>query len=161
MMDELLPWLRAVLDEEERLALDAGGSGPAGRWVEGEPLGAAVGTESGEAVVFENSPPTLGQQRHIAEHDPARVLAEVDAKRRILDWCEQQRREVDYPSAEEARPGEAHRAADGHVYAQGGPDVGWVRLREQTTRAEAHKVAQLVALPCSDRPGYRDEWRPE
>jgi hypothetical protein len=34
------------------------------------------------------SNPTAEQREHIARHDPARVLAEVDAKRRIIVECE-------------------------------------------------------------------------
>jgi hypothetical protein len=138
VMDDLLPWFRAVLDEEERLALDAGGSGPAGRWMEGEPLGAAVGTESGGTVVFENSPPTLGQQRHIAEHDPARVLCEVKAKRLLLDLFERQ-----------------------HHHLPPVPGAKTLRNRvEDRGACRTCITAKILALPYSDRPGYREEWRP-
>lgn len=59
-MDDLITWLRAQLDEDERAAR---------AWM---PFGT----------------PTAADREHIARHDPARVLAEVDAKRRILDECE-------------------------------------------------------------------------
>lgn len=182
-MDDLVVWLRAQLDEDERLAKAA----TPGRWMAGDqipglpqdfvhaidyrPEGYSQGQHVAETIcILGGTGPWVAQlrgsgfpianARFIAEHDPARVLAEVEAKRRILNWCEQQTRLVDYPSAEQARPREAHRAADGHVYAHAGPDVGWIRLREQATRAEAHKVAQLLAVPYSHRPGYQESWRP-
>lgn len=57
MSADLVTWLRAQLDEDERVAR---------AWL---PLGN----------------PTEADRDHIARHDPIRVLAEVDAKRRILD----------------------------------------------------------------------------
>lgn len=59
-MDELIPFLRARLDEDERAA---------NAWL---PLGN----------------PTAAQRDHIARHDPARVLADVAAKREILRLAE-------------------------------------------------------------------------
>ena len=70
---------------------------------------------------------------HVAEFDPARVLREVEAKRRILD---------DYERAFEDRklhPGDLALAG---------------------ARLALHGVVKLLALPYSDRPGYREEWRP-
>jgi hypothetical protein len=61
---------------------------------------------------------------HIARHDPARVLAEVVAKRRILD-----------------------------LFTPPVSEWGSETLR-------LYGLAQLLALPYADRPGYREEWRP-
>lgn len=58
-MDELVTWLRAQLDDDERAAR---------AW-----------------LPFGN--PTDADRDHFARHDPLRVLAEVDAKRRIIDWA--------------------------------------------------------------------------
>ena len=67
---------------------------------------------------------------HIARHDPARVLAECEAKRRIVEihgngdaWC-------DYCAG----------------YAEGMQD-------------ECH-TGRLLALPYADHPDYREEWKP-
>lgn len=59
---------------------------------------------------------------HIARWDPARVLAEVDAKRRILDWA-----------------------------------IVW---RDRDCAPWNADCIRLLALPFADRPGYREEWRP-
>lgn len=76
---------------------------------------------------------------HIARHDPARVLREVDAKRQLLalhavDYRERPERvlgEVDDPFCAEC-VGERYPCA----------------------------TIRLLALPYVDRPGYREEWRP-
>lgn len=80
MTDDLVAFLRARLDEDERVALDAL---PLGHWeVRGR-----------HHVYKANGPPSLppvasyaiGEAEHIARHDPARVLADVAAKRAIVD----------------------------------------------------------------------------
>ena len=133
-MVELVEWLRAQFDEDERIARAA----TPGPWsVNDESYAewviAANGTEvvaggrwGGEASVFESTEDAL----HIAAHDPARVLREIDAKRRIIaehwlngwvcDTCD-----------------------DGEVPP---PPFPCPTLR-------------LLALPYADRPGYREEWR--
>jgi hypothetical protein len=71
--------------------------------------------------------------RHIARHDPARVLAEVDAKRRIVaDYERGLGRRRDHP-------GDA--ASAGALLA-------------------LHAVARLLALPYTDHPDYDEAWRP-
>jgi hypothetical protein len=70
---------------------------------------------------------------HIVRWDPARVLAECDAKRRIV----QQARPVTRDST-----GVYPRDVT-YVYDVGVP---W--------------VLKLLALPYADHPDYRDEWRP-
>ncbi len=64
-VDDLVTWLRAQLDDDERVAREAV------QWSEG----AAEWANPGEP-----------DWEHIARHGPARVLAEVDAKRRLLDY---------------------------------------------------------------------------
>lgn len=65
-MDELITWLHAQLDEDERVAQRAC------EWTWRPEL-------ANEFVSAE----------HIARWDPARVLVEVEANRRILDWAVQ------------------------------------------------------------------------
>ena len=69
-MTDLLTWLRAQLDAEERDARAA--SDGVVDWIAGD-VGANGEDEAGE---------------HIANWLPSRVLAEVAAKRAILDWTE-------------------------------------------------------------------------
>jgi hypothetical protein len=81
-MDELVVWLRAQLDEDERIAREAGGDDWRQRGHPSETV--AVYDSNGAPVVYDEGAPSDEQQEHIATHDPARVLREIDAKRRII-----------------------------------------------------------------------------
>lgn len=70
-MNNLIEFLRARLDEDERVARWAGG----GIWHD-----VTAVRESAWLVECNREDAT-----HILRHDPARVRADVDAKRRILD----------------------------------------------------------------------------
>ncbi|MFC9949209.1 DUF6221 family protein [Streptomyces prasinus] len=96
-MDELVQWLRAQLDEDERIARAA----TPGPWEQsgiGEyGWGVSFG-RAGAGVEAEDSDQGRADADHIAEHDPARVLREIDAKRRILaDAAEYQPGMYGYP----------------------------------------------------------------
>ncbi len=109
-----MTWLRAQLADDERVARDA---------------------EDATALSYGEWPfwPDIDDDHTFKAAEtwrdrfhPKRQLAEVDAKRRILDaWRTQ---------IEEDDPA---------VYLAG--DI----------------IPKLLALPYADRPGYRDEWRPE
>lgn len=93
-MDDLMQWLRAQLDEDEQIAraaadYDDGAAhdveGPPGTWAcldEAQWFGPSY---RGGVIA-----PRIGQANsrelgaHIAAHDPARVLREIDAKRDLL-----------------------------------------------------------------------------
>ena len=136
-MDGLVEWLRAQLDEDERIARAA----TPGPWVDQggyvTDVGPRVqvtdyGTQDGEPE--EDSPQGRADSAHIAEHDPARALREIDADRKLLaQFVEVGAREVDLDDAVEY--------ADGWVNALG-------------------LAVRLRASVFSDRPGYREEWRP-
>jgi hypothetical protein len=69
--------------------------------------------------------------------NPARVLREIDAKRRIV------------------------RAYGDAVTSFGSTDVGAVPHDLMTGSVNSLRyVLQLLALPYADRPGYKEEWRP-
>jgi hypothetical protein len=70
---------------------------------------------------------------HIARHDPARVLAECEAKRRIVEH----RRVTEASLRQYLKSGSTMRAL-----------------------AELDGVLALLALPYADHPEYRAEWRP-
>ena len=72
-----------------------------------------------------------GISRHIVNWDPARALAEVDAKRRLLDL---------HPYAGMLSAPESCEPCAAHP----GPCA----------------TLRLLTLPYADRPGYREEWRP-
>ena len=79
---------------------------------------------------------------HIARHDPARVLAEVAAKRAILDEV------FTYEAKIDGEWGCCH-----------GPsqiEQGLCRA----SRPEEIPVLRHLAAVYADREGYRDEWRP-
>ena len=69
---------------------------------------------------------------HIARHDPARVLAECEAKRRIVELHgpDQPYCDLNFSNAD-------------HAYFEG-----------------PCQNLQLLALPYADHPDYREEWRP-
>lgn len=128
-MSELIAWLRAQLDEDERVALaaqsvDGGVFDGAGIVV----MRAATGTRS---VTL-----TSVVARHIARHDPARVLAEVAAKRAIVD--------------------QHTVTATSEVFGE----VSTVTYCPICRNDGQCMTLWLLAQPYAERPGYREEWRP-
>jgi hypothetical protein len=127
---DLITWLRAQLDEDElgaqaAAAFKAGASWTAHRYQE----------IPGVAVAHSGS-----QAEHIARHDPARVLAEVDAKRRIIE------RHTPHEMGNCRNCEAPHWGVKvcNHCYGQAWP---------------CPDVLDVV-VPHADRPGYRPEWRP-
>jgi hypothetical protein len=97
-MNDLITWLRAQLDADEQVARAASEppwtverasvmhSGPtASHHPDGQRLGRTVVASVG---AWDLGVPTAADAEHIARWDPARVLAEVDAKRPMLEWIE-------------------------------------------------------------------------
>lgn len=87
----LVEFLRARLDEDETVALEA----TTGPWmVTTDPLGTHVENGDGRGRVLMRSGSDRADNRgrpnaeQIARHHPARVLAEVEAKRRIITEAE-------------------------------------------------------------------------
>ena len=74
---------------------------------------------------------------HIAHWDPARVLAECDAKRRIVGMC-----------AEDAALAMNYRTAVKATTSE------WDLL------SLARDTLKTLALPYADHPDYREEWKP-
>ncbi|MDT0608853.1 DUF6221 family protein [Streptomyces lancefieldiae] len=143
-MDDLAQWLRAQLDEDERIARAA----TEGPWsVDDNSYAEAIyaadrrttvvagGRWGGEASVFESTEDAL----HIAAHDPARVLREIDTKWKILVECVYWHGKL---AGEAAAPSPAPFPALGEALDAVTP------------------ILRARALPYVDRPGYREEWRP-
>jgi hypothetical protein len=90
MSEDLVTWLRAQLDEDEvgaRAVKDRSEPWP-GVWrADGD---SAVRTHCGWVLTHgrQGSPLAPGFTKHVARWNPARALAEVEAKRRILGWVE-------------------------------------------------------------------------
>jgi len=149
-MDELVQWLRVQLDDDERTAL----TWPADQrsWEEygdrridyasgaGEDV-SAVNVKASAALGWERiyvKRDGIGLSGHIVRHDPARVLREIDTKRRLLD--------LHAPDAMGTFT-TCTECGQGYEMHDWGPAYPCATVR-------------LLALPYADRPGYRDEWRP-
>jgi hypothetical protein len=113
---EMEEWLRVQLDEDDRVARAA------------ERYWHGVRIESA----------TAAEEDHARRHEPARVLAEVEAKRRILATVVPDATGLDMQVDGEFRVGPRDDLAE--------PYLGDVLMR-------------LLALPYADRPGFRAEWR--
>ncbi|HEY3261295.1 MAG TPA: DUF6221 family protein [Pseudonocardiaceae bacterium] len=135
-MNDLITWLRAQLDDDERVTQACAEVYPAPWDMSDRGHTALVRADEPDfRIVAELEQSSaidgwLGERlEHIARWDPARVLAEVDAKRRILDmWADAQSAEF--------------------------PDYwgGYATALDD--------VVRQLALPYADRPGFRAEWRP-
>ncbi|MGW0495058.1 DUF6221 family protein [Streptomyces sp. NPDC003007] len=134
MSDELARWLGAQLDTDATRATSAGGD--AWRRQDHPSETVAVYDSKGEPVVYDEGSPTEEQQAHIVEWDPARVLREIDAKRRIV-----------------AEIVPAMNEMDEQIHGEWGSSYDPIDYESET-------LLRLLALPYADRPGYREEWRP-
>lgn len=147
-MSDLIAWLRGCLDDEERVARAASTENGPTWYVGGE---RDVLADNPSDTPYVACGPWGGgidaaTADHIARHDPARVLAEVDAKRRILD--------------EHGASGGTCRTCCGE------PDreVRWDGEEEAVEWARADKpwpcpTVRLLAQPYAGRDGWREEWR--
>jgi hypothetical protein len=99
---------------------------------------------------------------HIARWDPAHVIAECDAKLRIVDAESRRRRTKDNVIAT------SRNSFDDWVDVTWADERGWpqeerIRQAEFTERftepSPPSETLKLIALPYADRPGYREEWR--
>jgi hypothetical protein len=147
MTEDLILWLTQRLDEDEQIARATMlTTTDKGEWTvttdphsgDDKPTG-VLGTCIYIGMIGSNGDlDDPAQAIHIAEHDPARVLREVEAKRKILDrWAEL--------IAEVA-----------HWRACGDEDAAPV-----ATEWAYRQVAVQLASVYSDRPGFKEEWRIE
>ena len=142
-MVDLVEWLRAQLDEDERIARAASAGPWSTRWNgQDHELVAPSRTHpiAEWTYTIVTQEPGASTQRtecdtadadHIARHDPARVLREVEAKRRLVAL---------------------HARAHHQCVTEDGPT--------QWHAADPCTTLHLLASPYADRPGYREEWRP-
>lgn len=155
-MDDLVQWLGAQLDEDERIAR-AATAGPWSRMgqrvLDPSPpsdrlgVGMAVGHAAASADFNETAD-------HIAAWDPARVLREIDAKRRLLDLHGLVHRDV-YWLAEDGEEETDEIPVCGHCV----PRHSYLPHHSKVPEGVCDTV-RLLALSYADRPGYREEWRP-
>lgn len=162
-MDDLAKWLRIQLDADEAV-IEAPES-----WTEFD-----ESTQGTRRVDVDHSIERVvactraWRGVHIARHDPARVLREIGAKRRLLDLHTPEWATVEWPHDQNGK-GEAQVCRS-----CGNRDIdSWVNWRPAVGEAGVlpdgvkppYVVApcptlRLLALPYADRPGYREEWRP-
>lgn len=79
------------------------------------------------------------QARHIARHDPATVLAKVEANRYLLEWCAEVTQHFDWSTLNQ--PGSLK--------------------HDPNARATHTAVVALLSMaaPYARRPGFKPEWR--
>ncbi|ONK09453.1 DUF6221 family protein [Streptomyces sp. MP131-18] len=143
-MDDLIAFLRARLDEDEAVARAAGAeswSAMTEETPDGENIYYTVETRKPPRAVVESlatGPSAEARIDHMGRHDPARVLAEVDAKRRI------------------AKLYEDHERLDRETF-----EVEGQHARSLSSlRAAYWDACRHLALPYADHPDYRQEWTP-
>ncbi|MER6126665.1 DUF6221 family protein [Streptomyces sp. NPDC001795] len=91
------------------------------------------------------------RRAHVTEHDPRRMLREIDTKRRILDL---------YTTAADGRS--TLRARMREVIDSDTDEFSPLHRQENRLVETIEHVAPVVyvlALPHADRPGFREEWR--
>lgn len=125
-MTELVQFIRARLDEDEATAKAC----PEVGWFAAEwDQGAVYLTGTGAAALLRGR--SFPVARHAARHDPARVLDDVAAKRRIIDQIAISQTSGVY---------------DGTPFAM--------------DPAPAELIMRELAAPWVGHPDYRPEWRP-
>lgn len=134
-MDDLIAFLRARLDDDERIARAATDGPWTIRSLGRHDLSTVV--KGVELLAQIDGSRAASNSVHMAVHDPARVLAEVDAKRRILDAYEEVA----------AKFTESWSAV-----------VAYDRLAGAMN--SLRRTIELLALPYADHPDYQDAWRP-
>ncbi|MFC5217298.1 DUF6221 family protein [Streptomyces coerulescens] len=144
-MDDLVRWLGQQLNEDERIARAACWDEQSDEWTARPPQASyerytvADYLDDGVVVVTPENADADGVGQHVALHDPARVLREIEAKRLQIAWCT-------------ATIGHRDPARYRDALEKDDPDALAVMLAVKTLR--------LLAGPYADRPGYREEWRP-
>jgi hypothetical protein len=142
-MDELVQFLRARYDEDAALAEEARGQ-LNGRWTYIETRGGdhKVVDSLGYTVTghYDVDAQPFFCEPHIVRHDPARVLRDIEARRRLVSL---HAKDKDH---------------DGCTICDNGNNScgcmsGWYWKYPCDT-------LKILALPYADHPDYRAEWRP-
>ena len=139
-MLSLAEFLIARIAEDEEAAKQISGqhwwaaSHPADSWI--------IASDEGP-VVYNEGAPTEAEAAHIARWDPARVLAECEAKRRIVEW----------------HPAVSGTGRDGEAVTGCANCIGNAAGQSFTIAGPCLTI-RLLTLPYADHPDYRDEWKP-
>lgn len=127
-MGELVRWLGEQITEDERIVREANTSPEMVTGIPGSYAAAPVALLIAEFA------------------GPARVLREIDAKRRLLALHEPSRN-----VGRDSDPDDPATFVD---------CCGWCQTTVVQDGDWPCETLRLLVLPYSDRPGYRDEWRP-
>jgi hypothetical protein len=152
-MNDLIAWLHAQLDEDERIAHEA----TPGSWIDQgqNPDGQNfVGNDRLLIDVESHDDHDIDLTRqcadaaHVARHNPERVLAEVAAKRAVLDCWRNWRVQYEVMADMRARSLSPTKPAptDSENRAMDYSDALWMAV-------------ERLAASYADQPGYRDEWK--
>jgi hypothetical protein len=142
-VDDLVQFLRDRLDDDYDLAVAACWEGN-GCWRQvADPHDQTVEDVRGQVVVPDvDGAPTREEAVHIARHDPARILADVESKRRMI------LRHSPHSMASPAHSATCEREHWGILVCNhDGRDWPCPDLRDLASVYARHR-------------GYRDEWRP-
>lgn len=142
-MDELVQWLGEQLSEDEA-AIEAPES-----WTEFDEMHGTRSVRVDHSIEHVVACTRSWRGVHIASHDPAQVLREIDAKRKLLD---------DYVLTARIRDEAAVRIKAAGDCPNPKDLEEWDRAQREAAILEG--PVKLAASPLSHRPGYRDEWRP-
>jgi hypothetical protein len=163
MADGLVAFLQARYDEDDQAARDAGGK--SWEWEQhygdmcNDPTCEYGNLATDDTILmsvhaYNITVPWQGAE-HIARHNPARVLAEVDAKRQLLR---------DAVSAKHAVCEDPWYTCPAATEARDGGECGKDDMRGEPCECgrddRLHRACRLLALPYADHPDYREEWRP-
>jgi hypothetical protein len=164
-VDDLVAWLRGCLDEDERVARPATPGpwwhNPGKQWLGPEEFERYDLTKGEEFVGHggphpftgcvaatgpADHPQSMADAEHIARHDPARVLREIEAKRRHIGQ---------YEAAVDLRD----RAIA--AYKRTGSQADTSQVIAYSAKVEALRFVLLDdAIAFVDRQGYQEVWKP-
>lgn len=152
MTDSIVEFIKAQLVIDDRLARAAGStrSGIIASWhVDCRCPDKDAGmhadncyecrVEGDNITIYDEGGHDEDQARHIARHDPAAILAEIETKRYLLEWCAEVTAHFDWSTLN--LPGSL--------------------LNDPNARATHTAVValQAMAAPYVGRPGFKPEWR--
>lgn len=136
-MTDFAAFLLARIAEDQAAATEAA-HGESGRWATGGDASTrAVEDADAYPVIYDEGSPSYAQAAHIARHDPARVLADCEAKRQVI----------------ESYRHHAGRYAEEQY-------LGGVHTSLRNIRDSLFWVMLRLAVTYGGHADYRDEWRP-
>lgn len=155
-MDDLLEFLATRLDEDEQIANAVEDNSAPWNGVWRADGNEALRTYNGHVLTYVREHGRSfkpGLVNHWVRHDPAHVLAEVGAKRRILAFYVATKKINDDSGAAIETAATANEVPSKDVLRN------WSQTRTELTVLEG--PIRCLALPYADHPDYRTEWAPD